>query len=105
MPTTTKRAFLDISPEDLAYLTHISHSRTLPKREVDRASILILYSKNRSIKRTAEQVGVCRRTVYDCIDKALAMGVKAGLRDLPHSPNNAVITPEAKLWIVVHKTH
>ncbi len=100
MPTRTKRASLEISPEDLAHLTHISHSRTLPKREVDRAKILILYSKNRSIKTTAGQVGVCRRTVYDCIDKALAMGVKAGLKDLPHSPNNAVITPEAKIWIM-----
>jgi hypothetical protein len=49
MPTTTKRASLEISPEDLAHLAHISHSRTLPKREVDRAKILILYSKNRSI--------------------------------------------------------
>lgn len=28
------------------------------------------------------------------------MGVRAGLKDLSHSPNNAVITPEAKVWLV-----
>jgi transposase len=28
------------------------------------------------------------------------MGVRAGLKDLPHSPNNAVITREAKVWVV-----
>lgn len=100
MSTKTKRPSLEISAEDLAYLEQISKSRTLPKREVDRAMILILYASNKSIKSTAMKVGVCRNTVYDCIDKALAMGVRAGLKDLPHSPNNAVITPEAKVWVV-----
>jgi len=100
MSTKTKRAALKISPEDHEYLTRVSKSRTLPKREVDRAWILMLYAENRSITRTAETVGSCRETVYSCIDKALAMGVRAGLKDLPHHPNNAVITPEAKVWIV-----
>jgi hypothetical protein len=100
MSTKTKRPALEISTEDFSYLEQISKSRTLPKREVDRAKILILYATNRSIKGTSMKVGVCRKTVYDCIDKALAMGVRAGLKDLPHHPNNAIITPEAKVWIV-----
>ena len=100
MSTKTKRPALEISPEDFEYLTQVSQSRTLPKREVDRAKILILYGDSRSIKSTSLKAGVCRRTVYDCIDKALGMGIRAGLKDLPHSPNNAVITPEAKVWLV-----
>jgi transposase len=100
MPTKTKRPALEISQEDLMFLEQTSQSRTLPKREVDRAKILLYYAANRSIKETAVKVGVCRKSVYDCIDKALAMGTRAGLKDLPHHPNNAVITSEAKVWVV-----
>lgn len=100
MSTKTKRPALEISTEDFIFLEQTSKSRTLPKREVDRAQILLLYAANRSITETAMKVGVCRKTAYDCIDKALAMGARAGLKDLPHHPNNAVITPEAKVWVV-----
>jgi transposase len=100
MPTKTKRPPLEMSSSDLEFLETLSQSRTLPKREVDRAKILILYSHKRPITEISAKVGICRRSVYDCIDKALSMGIRAGLKDLPHSPNNAVITPEAKVWIV-----
>jgi len=39
-------------------------------------------------------------TVDKCINKALSMGVEAGLADLYHWPKNPVITPEAKAWVV-----
>ena len=100
MPTKTKRPALEINAEDIEYLEQISKSRTMPKREVDRAKVLILYSKKTGITAISSKVGLCRTSAYDCIDKALAMGIRSGLKDLPHSPNNAIITPEAKLWIV-----
>jgi len=100
MPTKTKRPVLEIAPSDLDYLEQISNSRVLPKREVDRAKILILYSSRTPITTISSKVGLTRKSVYACIDKALAMGVRYGLKDLPHSPNNAVITPEAKVWVV-----
>lgn len=52
------------------------------------------------IAKIAVEVGTTRDTVYKCIDKALEMGVKSGLEDLPHSPKDPVITPEAKTWVV-----
>ena len=70
MSTKTKRPALEINREDFVYLEKVSKSRTLSKREVDRAKILILYAINKSIKSTAMKVGVCRNTVYDRIDKA-----------------------------------
>lgn len=100
MPTKTKRPALEITSEDYTYLEQISKSRTLPKREVDRANILILYSQQTPIKSISAKVRLSRQSVYKCIDKALAMGARSGLKDLPHNPHNAVITPEAKVWIV-----
>jgi transposase len=38
--------------------------------------------------------------VLKWIDKALQMGVKAGIRDTPHKPREAVITDDAKAWVV-----
>ena len=43
---------------------------------------------------------VARATVYIGIDKALAMGVEAGLRDLYHRPRGPKIGDDAKLWVV-----
>ncbi len=41
-----------------------------------------------------------RPTIYKCIAKALAMGPEAGLKDKYHSPKAAVITDDAKAWVV-----
>jgi transposase len=38
--------------------------------------------------------------VYECIDRALAMGPEAALRDLPHGKQEHTITPEDKAWAV-----
>jgi transposase len=43
---------------------------------------------------------VSKPTIYKCIDKALAAGPERGLKDLPHSPKEPVITEEAKAWVV-----
>ena len=41
-----------------------------------------------------------RKSVLKWIDKALEMGVMAGVRDTPHKPREAVITDDAKAWVV-----
>jgi transposase len=99
MPTKTKRPNLKLTIEDTEFLTQISQSRKLPKREVDRANILLLFAKGLSIQDISTKVAVSRPSVYMCIDKAAAMGIRAGLKDLPHSPKDPVITPEAKAHI------
>ena len=51
------------------------------------------------MEEVSAKANVGRPTVYKCIDKALAMGYEAGLKDLPHSPKKPEITLEAKAWV------
>ena len=41
-----------------------------------------------------------RKSVLEWIDKALRMGLAAGIKDTPHKPREAVITDDAKAWVV-----
>lgn len=94
------RAKLVLDLEKLKELQKIAASRTEPLREVQRANVLIMYSKNIAISQIEKEIGVSRPTIYKCIDKALSMGVDAGLRDKFHRPKDPVITEEAKIWVV-----
>jgi len=100
MPWTMKKAPLTMSAEEQKQLETLSQSRTAPIREVQRARILLAYSRGTRLRTIAMEVGVTRMTVDKCIDKALSMGVAAGLSDLYHRPKAPVITPEAKAWVV-----
>ena len=100
MPWTTKKAPLTMSAEEQKQLETLSQSRTAPIREVQRARILLAYSRGTRLRTIAMEVGVTRTTVDKCIDKALSMGVAAGLSDLYHRPKAPVITPQAKAWVV-----
>lgn len=69
-------------------------------RQAQRARILYRYSGGEAITEIERAVGVSRVTIYKCIDKALAMGVDAGLLDAYHRPKEPVITEEARAWVV-----
>ena len=81
-------------------LTKIHQSRTAPVREVQRAGILLRYADGESISGIQRVLGISRPTIYKCIDKALAMGIDGGLKDQYHRPKEAVITEEAKAWVI-----
>lgn len=100
MPPKSKRAKLSLTAEQDEFLTRITQSRTAPLREVERAKILLRYAEGLSISAIRCSLDVSRPTIYKCIDKALAMGVEAGLKDKYHSPKEAVITEESKAWVV-----
>ena len=53
-----------------------------------------------AITQTQREVGVSRPTIYKCVDKALAAGVRTGLRDRYHRPREPEILPDAKAWVV-----
>ena len=59
-----------------------------------------MFSKSVAISQIEKEIGVSRPSIYKCIDKALNMGVDAGLRDRFHRPKAPVITEEAKAWVV-----
>lgn len=99
MPRKSDRPKLKLGEAEREKLSKLSQSRTAPRREVERASILLKYAEGKSISSIQRELKVSRPTIYKCIDKALAAGVDTGLKDKFHSPKQPVITEEAKAWV------
>ena len=54
--------------------------------------MLCHYQEGRSFTEIAAFVSTTRRLVYECVDRALAMGPEVALRDLPHGKQEHTIT-------------
>ncbi len=100
MARKTQRPPLVLTEDQRLMLKDLAGSRTAPLREVERAKVLLGYSKGVSISDLSRQIGVGRPMIYKCIDKALAKGVLMGLKDTYHRPYEPEITDEAKAWVV-----
>lgn len=99
MSRKSQRAKLQMSTEQYNKLKKLSQSRTAPKREIERAEILLKYHDGLGISDIENLLTVSRPTIYKCIDKALDMGIEAGLKDKFHKPKEPIITEEAKAWV------
>jgi transposase len=97
---TTQRSKLIISNEERSELLTISSSGTAPHREVIRANILTKYMEDKTITSIANECNTNRPLVERCIDKAIAYGIKAALKDLPGRGIKPTITDEAKSWVL-----
>ena len=97
MPRKSQKAKLILTKEQKEHLQKIVQSRKAPIREVQRANILLRYSEDIPITDIEKVVQVSRPTIYKWIEKALAMGIKEGLKDKYHRPKEPVITEEAKV--------
>lgn len=100
MGRKSERAALVLTDEQRSKLSELAASRTAPVREVERAGILLKFAQGLSISEIQRQLKVSRPTIYKCIDKALAAGVQAGLKDAYHRPRPPEISEEAKAWVV-----
>jgi transposase len=100
MARRTGRAALVLSVEQRAALSALAASRRAPLREVERAGILLKYAEGLPISTIHRQLGISRPSIYKCIDKALAAGVQAGLKDAYHRPHAPEISEAAKAWVV-----
>jgi len=100
MARTSQRPRIQLTDEQKSDLEKMSRSRTAPVREKERASIILRQAAGESISAIKSALHVSKPTIYKCIDKALAAGPERGLKDLPHSPKQPVITEAAKLWVV-----
>ena len=100
MARKTKRTDLFLTEEQQAKLERLSKSRKAPLREIQRAKVLLLYVDQISITEIQKRVNISRPSIYKCIDKALAAGPDAGLKDFFHRPFDPVITEAAKAWVV-----
>jgi transposase len=100
MPRKSQKAKLILTKEQKEHLQKIVQSRKAPIREVQRANILLRYSEDIPITDIEKMVQASRPTIYKWIEKALAMGIKEGLKDKYHRPKEPVITEEAKAWVI-----
>lgn len=100
MARRTKRAPLVLDDAMRQRLEQLERSRTGQTREIERARVLLDYAASGSVSSAARAASVTRATAYKCIDKALAMGCEAALKDLWHRPRPPSLTPEAKAWVV-----
>ena len=91
---------LSFSAEQLSELQQLSQSRTAPLREVQRARILCRYHAGETVTSIARAMETTRKSVRKWIDKALAMGAEAALKDTYHRPRAPVITEQARAWVV-----
>lgn len=91
---------LVLSTGQLSELQQLNQSRTAPLREVQRARILCRYHAGETIAGIARAMEMTRKSVRKWIEKALAMGAEAALRDAYHRPRAPVITEEARAWVV-----
>ena len=91
---------LALSAEQLSELQQLSQSRTAPVREVQRARILCRYHAGETVTGISRTMEITRKSVRKWIDKALAMGAEAALKDAYHRPRAPVITEQARAWVV-----
>jgi len=99
MARKSTRSKLVLTPEEVTLLDQLRRSRTASQRDVQRAQVLWLYHTGENIAAIMKAVGMTRKSVSKWINKALTMGVSAGLRDTPHG-STPTLTEEAKAWVV-----
>src|SRR5258705_5402682 len=100
MAGKTRLPKLALSAEQLSELLQLSQSRTASVREVQRAGILCRYHAGETITGIARAMEITRKSVRKWIDKALAVGAEAALKDAYHRPHAPVITEQALTWVV-----
>src|SRR5712672_1061993 len=91
---------LSIDSDQRRALVDISRSRSEATGRVERARMIIAYLDTPSAYVVARQIGVSQQTVTRCLERAAELGVMAALDDRPRAGRDAVITREARAWLV-----
>ena len=100
MARAPTRPRLVLTAEEMSHLDQLRQSKTAAFRDVQRAQILWRYHSGETVSQIARALRTTRKSVLKWIDKTLQIGAKAGMRDTPHKPREAVITDDAKAWVV-----
>jgi transposase len=100
MPRASQHPALVLTVDEKVYLDQLRQSRTAALRDVQRAQILWRYHAGETVAQISRALRMTRKSVLKWIDKALQVGVKIGIKDTPHKPREAVITDDAKAWVV-----
>jgi len=91
---------LVLTDEEKKHLDELRQSKTASFRDVLRARVLWRYHVGETVSQIARALKMTRKSVLKWIDKALQIGVIVGMKDTPHKPWEAVITDDAKAWVV-----
>jgi transposase len=100
MPFVSRRPRLDLTPEDNSWLQQLSQSRSEPAGRVQRAQILLRYHTGDTVSAIAAALGTNRPRVERCLAKALELGVRSALQDLPGRGRRPTLSAEARIWVV-----
>ncbi len=100
MARVSTRPKLVLTDEERRSVNQLRQSKTASFRDVQRAQILWLYSVGETVSQIARTLNMTRKSVLKWIDKALQIGADVGIEDTPHKPREAVITDDAKAWVV-----
>lgn len=104
MKTLTPRC-VHLRRGDRGALEQISRSRTLPRRLVERAHIVLASADGMSGYAIAERFGVSRPLIRRCLDRYEAEGIEGIKKDRPRSGRPKRITPELEAEIVNRTRH
>ena len=100
MPFVSKRPKLRLTDEETVWLQHLSQSRSEAAGRVQRAEILLRYHGGQTVSRIAAALRTNRPRVERCITKALELGARGALQDLPGRGRHPTLTAEARAWVV-----
>jgi transposase len=100
MPPNRHKQKLIIDEETIKMLTDLASSMTESHDRVERARILLDYHDDIPVSRIAFKFNINKSIVYNCITRALQEGVEAALDYFNRMGRPAVITEEAKRWLI-----
>ena len=100
MPFVSKRPKLKLTEEDGAWLQPLSQSLSEAAGRVQRAQILLRYHTGETVSTIATALRTHRPRVERCIAKALELGVRSALQDLPGRGRRPALSAEARAWVV-----
>ncbi len=83
MPFVSRRARLNLTDEDTIWLERLAQSRTESAARVQRAQMVLRYAQGQTVSAIAAAFKTNRPKVERCVSKALELGVRAAMRDLP----------------------
>jgi transposase len=100
MPFISRRPKLRLTEEDGDWLQQLSQSRSEAAGRVQRAQILLRYHTGDTVSAIAAALRTNRPRVERCIAKALELGVRSALQDLPGRGRRQALSAEARAWVV-----
>lgn len=100
MPFKSRRAMLRLDAETERELLAISRSRTGARQRVERAVMLVKYAQGESVSGIARELATNRPRVERCLNKALQLGPRAALTDLPGRGRPPHLSQADRAWVV-----